>query len=297
MSNIETVAKSKLSVVIASQNARESASKCLREIESQRDGREIEIVVVDNSTDGTEEIISREFPQVKLVQAPKDKLIPELWGIGISQSTGAYVALTTAHFVPSKNWISEIFKSHDSQYAGVGGAIENDEQAGLISWAVYFCRYSHYMLPFAQENAEDFAADNASYKRADLERVEYATADGFWEVFVHQEMRKAKMPLLLTPNIIVYHQDSFTFSGFMRQRFQHGRQFGGSRARSIPTLKRAMLVLLSPLIPFIYLYRITGRVFSKKRNINKYLLALPVLFLFLASWSFGEFSGYLQKSE
>jgi len=62
-------------------------------------------------------------------------------------------------------------------------------------------------------------------------------------------------------------------------------------------IRRLMMVLLSPLIPLIYLYRITRRVVEKKRNIGKFLLAFPILVLFLLSWSAGEFSGYLWKSE
>lgn len=297
MSKIETIAKPKLSVVLASQNACRSVSECLGEIEKQCQGNAIEIIVVDNSIDGTQDVIARNFPNVKLVRTSKDKFIPELWGIGINQSAGDYIAVTTTHFVPSKNWIAEILKKQEAQYAGVGGAIENDGKAGLVSWAVYFCRYSRYMLPFAEEDSEDFAADNASYKRDSLDHVKHTMENGFWEVTVHQAMKKEKMSLLLTPDIVVYHHDSFTFRGFMRQRFWHGRQFGSTRALSIPASKRAMLGLLSPLIPFIYLYRITRRVFTRKRNIDKYLLSLPLLFLFLVSWALGEFNGYLWKSK
>ncbi len=289
--------KPKLSVVLASQNARDSVSDCLQTLENQCKTDNVEIIVVDNSTDDTAEIIKREFPNVNLLNAAKDKLIPELWGIGIADSAGEYIALTTTHFIPSENWIAEISKIHDSRYAGVGGAIENEANAGIVSWAVYFCRYSRYMLPFAEENVDDFAADNASYKRSSLERVKQTMTDGFWEVFVHKEMQKEKMSLLLTPDIVVYHRDSFTFSGFMSQRFWHGRQFGSTRAASISSAKQIALILLSPLIPFIYIYRITRRVFARKRNTGKYFLSLPVLFLFLLSWSVGEFSGYLWKSE
>ncbi len=102
MSVIENIENPKLSVVVASQNARRSAADCLQEIESQCTGNTVEIIVVDNSTDGTQDIIAREFPQVKLIRAPTDKLIPELWGMGIGESFGNYVAVTTTHFVPSK---------------------------------------------------------------------------------------------------------------------------------------------------------------------------------------------------
>lgn len=295
MSKIESLERPELSVIMASHNALANAEKCLLEIENQRSENDFEIIVVDNSTDDSASIISHRFPAVKLIKAPQNRLIPELWKIGIDESAGDLVALSTTHFVPAKNWIAAIFNAHKLPVAGIGGAIENDPQAAIVSWAVYFCRYSLYMLPFMQANTDDFAADNASYKRTDLEKVKNSMTDGFWEAFVHQAMIKQKMQLVLSPEILVYHQDSFTFSGFMRQRFSHGKQFGNSRAESISTAKRIALIFLSPLIPFIYIYRITKRIFAKKRNIGKYLLSLPILFLFLVSWSIGECYGYLDK--
>jgi glycosyltransferase involved in cell wall biosynthesis len=297
MDNALVYSKPKLSVVVASQNANRSVRDCLRALENKRNGSTIEIVVVDNSVDGTAEIVRREFPEARLIVADPGKLIPELWGIGISESTGDYLALTTTHFVPSRTWTSEILKAHQRPHSGVGGAIENDADAGVVSWAIYFCRYSPYMLPFAESGVDDFAADNASYKRSDLERVSSSMADGFWETFVHREMLKEGMSLLKLPDIVVYHQNSFSFSGFMIQRYWHGRQFGAQRAGHVSKAKRTALVMASPLIPLLYLFRITRRVFARKRNIGKLVAAFPILSLFLLSWSLGEFSGYLWRSD
>ncbi|MGH9947869.1 MAG: glycosyltransferase [Pyrinomonadaceae bacterium] len=293
MSTISIIGKPKLSVIIASQNASRSIRDCLHSLIRQVVDGEVEIVVIDNSTDETTEIVKLEFPEIVLIEADKKSLIPELWGVGIHESSGDYVALTTSHFVPADNWISEILRAHKQPHAGVGGAIENAEQEGLVSWAIYFCRYSPYMLPFGAAEVEDFAADNASYKRDDLDTVKEAMKDGFWETFVHKEMRAKEMTLVKLPEIIVYHRKSFTFAGFMKQRFWHGRQFGETLASQIAASKRLALILLSPLIPAIYLFRITRRVFGKKRNRDKLLVSSPILALFLLSWSLGEFSGYL----
>lgn len=288
--------KPKLSVVVASQNAAGSIVECLRSIRNQINNGNVEILVIDNSTDGSAEIVKREFPMIKLSEVDNDKLIPELWGIGINESRGDYVALTTSHFVPAENWVSKVLFAHEQPYAGIGGAIENEERAGAVSWAVFFCRYSPYMLPFGECEVDDFAADNASYKRCNLEEVKDAMQDGFWETFVHKEMRRKGMVLLKSPEIIVRHQRSFTFSAFMFQRFWHGRQFSETRVINMPTYRRLAFVLLSPLIPIVYLFRITRRVISRRRNIDRFLWSLPILGLFLLSWSAGEFSGYLWSS-
>ena len=86
MNIIPAVEKPKLSIVLASQNALDSAVECLRAVQTQSNESEIEIVVVDNSTDKTAEKIKSEFPQIRLIEALNNILIPELWAIGINVS-------------------------------------------------------------------------------------------------------------------------------------------------------------------------------------------------------------------
>ncbi len=291
--------KPKLSVVVGSQNACLSVRECLNALVDQCPGREVEIIVVDNSTDGTAEAVVKDYPHIKLIRTSEDKLVPELWEIGINHSAGDIVAITTSHFVPEKNWIAEILKAHEtaSSVGGIGGAIENDKMADSVSWAIYFCRYSSYMLPFKEETVKDFAGDNASYKRTAIERCRHARRDGFWELFVHEEMRKQGFELSVTPTIVAYHQKSFTLAGFINQRFWHGKQFGSERALNVSGTKRAFYILLSPLLPVVLLSRITRRVLTKGRHIKEYLLSLPILLLFLLSWSAGELTGYLWTSK
>jgi glycosyltransferase involved in cell wall biosynthesis len=287
----------KLSIVIGANNARASIRECLTVLNHQAQGRPVEIIVVDNSTDGTAEIVSKQFPHLKLVRSPESSFIPELWEVGMRESRGEIVAITTAHCVPHKNWIEEVIKAHESPYSGIGGAIENDQSAGPIDWAIYFCRYSLYMLPFKERFVEDFAGDNASYKRWAVDQCTQVRRNGFWEPFVHAELVKAGLKLFVTPNIVVDHKRSFTLPGFMNQRFWHGKQFGSERASRLSGLQRLLYILASPLIPFLFLLRISRRVLAKKKHVEKYLMTLPILMLFLISWAIGEMSGYLWIAE
>jgi hypothetical protein len=101
----------------------------------------------------------------------------------------------------------------------------------------------------------------------------------------------------MTPELVVYHKKSFSLAGFMKNRFLHGRQFGSSRAATISSTKRMIYVLLSPLIPALFLLRISRQVIAKKRHLGKLLVSSPVLLLFLFSWALGEFTGYLGLAE
>jgi glycosyltransferase involved in cell wall biosynthesis len=285
---------SDLSVVVASHNARATIEECLSALLAQQHDGVGDIVVVDNSTDGTAEIIRSRFPGIKLLVEPHSALIPELWTVGIRQTSGGVVAITTAHCIPRRDWLSQIRKVHGEPVPAIGGAIENDKSAGLVDWAIYFCRYSHYMLPFPQGFALEIAGDNASYKREYLDRFQHVWRDGFWEPAVHAELKKAGYRLLLEPSIVINHKKSFGFWSFMKQRFQHGIKFGEERASRFSIPKRLLYLILSPVIPLIFLVRITRQVVRRRRHSRKLLEAFPILLLFLLAWTFGEVTGYLR---
>lgn len=286
--------KPQISVVVASHNARASIEVCLASLLAQRPEDGVEVVVVDNSTDGTTEIIRQRFPTLRLLGWPPSALIPELWEAGIRQSAADIVAITTAHCVPAKNWLSAMLKAHEAAVPAIGGAIENDESAGVVDWAIYFCRYCPYMLPFQEGFVSEIPGDNASYKRAYIDRYQHVRRNGFWEPEVHAELKRAGLQLLLTPSIIVYHKKSFSLWSFMKQRLQHGMRFGGERASRFSGPRRVIYVLLSPAIPLISVVRIVRQVLTKRRHRKELLLSLPILMLFLLGWTCGELIGYLR---
>lgn len=286
-----------LSVVVASHNARTSVGDCLGTLHKQRSGFHAEIIVVDNSTDGTDAIVSTQFPGVTLMRSAPDQWIPELWETGVRASRGPIVALTTAHCVPDDDWMKEILAAHhDSAYVGIGGAIENDESAGITDWAVYLCRYARYMRPFEPYVIHDIPADNASYKRWALERCTDVRAQGFWEPDIHAKLTAEGYQLWMTPKIGVRHRRSFTFAEFMSQRFWHGRQFGSSRAARLSLPRRWARILAAPIIPLLMLTRIARQLMRRRRHLGQLLLAAPILGLFLISWAAGEAVGYLRSA-
>lgn len=287
----------RLSVVIASSNARSTIAECLGVTTNQCRRDQAEIIVVDNSIDGTDRIIKDAFPDTRVVSAPPPALVPELWELGILHSHGDIVAITTGHCIPARDWVQQILDAHQREEAAVGGAVEIDESVGLVDWAIYFCRYSPYMLPFRRATVPEIAGDNASYRRAHLDACRPTWRGGFWEPVVHVELRKRGLRLVLEPTIVVYHKTSLGLRGFLWQRFRHGAAFGKERAARLSAPRLALYVGMSPAIPAIFLVRIARRVFGKRRHRAKLVLSLPVLVLFLLAWAAGELSGYLGLSK
>jgi glycosyltransferase involved in cell wall biosynthesis len=290
-------ARPALSVVLASCNAAHSIEECITELLRQAAGSDVEIIVVDNSTDGsTDRLLSMASgTSLVVVQKPPDLRIPELWAEGIRQADGRIAALTTAHFVPRPDWMMTILDRHASSVGGVGGAIEPGDELRLTDAAVYFTRYARYMLPFPRISTHDVAADNASYSLDALDQVRPTWESGFWEPEVHRALLDEGYSLTLDPSVVVSFRRSFGFRSFILNRLDHGRAHGSSRVRTADAAERMRLTVLSPLVPFIMTARTALHVARKRRRIVQFLLSLPLVFLFYTSWALGETMGYWRK--
>lgn len=88
--------KKKLSVIIVSYNTKDLLEQCLQAIfESKNiDKRGLEVIVVDNnSSDGSSEMVNKKFTQVKLITNNENIGYSAGNNIGMTVSTGSYVLL------------------------------------------------------------------------------------------------------------------------------------------------------------------------------------------------------------
>lgn len=285
----------RLSIIVASSNAVLSIRDCLNSLTRQADST-VELIVVDNSDDGSTKIIQRDFPQIRHLTLPHQVLINELWSAGILQSRGEIVALTTAHCIPAHDWILQIVRAHSVAAAGIGGAIDGEAGSNMVDWAVCFCRYSRFLPPLTNDEVDDIPADNAAYKRVPLFRHEALWRDGFWEPQLHRALAAEGQILQSTATMLVRHRHSYSFTGFMHQRFLHGEKYGQWRASTLSPAKRLLMIAASPLIPFVLLQRAARRVASKQRYLSRLLLTLPLLAAFFFAWGCGEAMGYAKGS-
>jgi GT2 family glycosyltransferase len=83
-----------VSIVIVSWNARHYLAQCLTTITQTVSKCTIETIVVDNaSSDGSPELVSKEFPNVRLIRNEANLGFSKANNIGIRQSAGKYVCL------------------------------------------------------------------------------------------------------------------------------------------------------------------------------------------------------------
>jgi len=103
-----------VSIIIVAWNVRELLHDCLKSVFEQTRGIEFEVIYVDNaSEDGSVEMVSEEFPDVRIIVNDENKGFIIANNQGIEVSTGRYVLLLNSDTVVLDNAIAKTVKFAD----------------------------------------------------------------------------------------------------------------------------------------------------------------------------------------
>ncbi|CAN5819274.1 hypothetical protein BH23GEM7_BH23GEM7_03530 [soil metagenome] len=290
-----TSKRTRLSVIVACVEAERTIDRCLGSLRTACADREHEVIVVHPCDTALAERVRRDHPWVRLLSAPQESLVPELWALGLAVSKGEVIAFSTGHCVVPPQWARALLAALAGGATGAGGALQLGPGAGVVGGAVYFLRYSAFMPPLPAAEVAEIPGDNAAYPRSALERHGAILADGFWEVEFHRRARAEGGRLVGVPEATVSIWPAFSFATILRQRFQHGRHFGAYRV-SATGAPRWRGVLAAPVVPILLLTRILRRVARRPGMRVRALLTLPALLPLAAAWAAGEAWGALHAS-
>ncbi len=269
----------------------------------QIDPPSIEVIVPYlNHVDGIE-ALSNVFPQVVFLPVNDIDMSAYQGGgrehhdviraRGMQIAKGRLVALLEDCALPAENWARAVVDAHESDFAGIGGAIENSVDRAL-NWSVYFCDFGRYQNPLPP-GPSDFASDaNTSYKAADLALIAPVWEKSFREVVVNEALKQKGRTVALDPSIIVnQNRKGLSLGDALQERFVWGQSYAATRNVSLSFPKRLFYAALSPILPALLFFRHASTAQSRKNNFGAFMRAAPLTVLLLMSWSFGEAIGYL----
>lgn len=98
----------KASVIIVTYNHKRYIKDCITSVLANNP---LEVIVIDNSsTDGTAELIEREFPQVKLIKSKRNLGYGGGNNLGVKHAKGEYIVVLNPDTKVEKNWLEELLK-------------------------------------------------------------------------------------------------------------------------------------------------------------------------------------------
>ena len=126
-----------LSVVTVNWNTRELLSQCLRSVYEMAVGVDLEVLVVDNgSTDGSFEMVRREFPQVRLIENAENVGFARANNQAMASSHGRYLLLLNSDAVVRSGALQALCRFMDqwAEAGIVGGKLINPDGSFQASY-------------------------------------------------------------------------------------------------------------------------------------------------------------------
>ena len=120
-----------VSVVIVNWNTRDILQKCLTSIYEQDDDIELEVIVIDNaSTDGSVEMVRKNFPRVSLIENSENRGFAAANNQGMKIAKGRYVLLLNSDTIILDNAISKTISFADThpEAAVIGCRVLNPDR-------------------------------------------------------------------------------------------------------------------------------------------------------------------------
>ena len=100
-----------VSIIIVNWNTKDLLRACLASVFGQTQGIGYEVIVVDNdSSDGSAEMIRAEFPLVRLIVNEENRGFAAANNQGIAIASGRYVLLLNSDTVVYNNWLDFMHK-------------------------------------------------------------------------------------------------------------------------------------------------------------------------------------------
>ena len=100
-----------LSIVVVTWNAKKYVWECLSSLLKLKELESSEIIVVDNnSSDGSQELVRESFPSIKLIQNDSNLGFGKATNIGIKEATSEFVCLINSDVVVPEGCIESMFR-------------------------------------------------------------------------------------------------------------------------------------------------------------------------------------------
>jgi glycosyltransferase involved in cell wall biosynthesis len=282
-----------ISVVMATANAAKTVEACLKSLEDQAFFLNTEVIVADCSTDGTDDLMRKEFPRVKLLHFDRPMGLPQLLREALQHAQGHVVVVTEPHCRFASDWLEKLHRAHQSEFDVIGGAVENGRPNGLVNWACYFADYGPFMLPSRRKLSSLLPGNHVSYKRSAIEKELNSIEDGFWKIFFHWDLEQQGVRFLFDPELVAYYVRPGSLASFLRGYYLHGWFFAAMRSKRISSAERSLHLVTTPALPLVLFYRRLRAALANPRHRAKVLLTTPLLAVMVIVWSAGELTGYL----
>ena len=282
----------KISIIIPVYNGENTIKECLESVSDQT-FKDYEIIVVNSSNDNTQDIIKKDFPNIKLIHLNKKTFPGAARNIGIKKAKGKIIAFTDADCVVSKDWLENIFEQQKF-YDIVGGCTKNGNP-GIISWVSYLSEFNNVLPTMKEKYIDHLPTCNISYKK-NLFKGKSFPEDFFAgeDRILNKNMVEVGLKIFFTPKIKIKHINRNKLKKFLLHQFAYGRDSAYIHKTFNCGNNFLIKAEYKPKFPFVLFFPI-GKFLTVSLRILKngsiyfplFIVLLPLYFMGLSAFTLG----------
>jgi glycosyltransferase involved in cell wall biosynthesis len=291
-----------VTIIVPCYNSERTIRQCLHSIINQKTSLKFDVIVVDSSLDQTAQIVTQEFPSVRLIHLKQRAFAGAARNVGIRATGAAYCSMLDSDCVAEPDLLERVMARHrEAYYAAVGGSLANGTPRSLSGWIGYLIEFKEFMPSARLRLEKNIPTANLTYRREVLERYNCFDED-LWpaeDLLFNWKLQSAGERLLFDPAIKVTHLNRTGWRTVLSYQIRLGKTSVIARRRGrLPgaiLLKYPSLIIL---MPFVRLFRaFTWFAKYDKRVLLIFLLAWPMYLLAASFWSFGFLSEVLKRDD
>ena len=280
-----------VSVVVPCYQSAGHIRTALRALEAQRKAVSYEIVVVDSSTDGTDGIVEREFPNVRLLHFAERRTVGAARNIGVDAALGKLILFVDSDTIPCSTWIEQMEDALLSGGAdGVCGSMSNGTPwsvTGSIGFYLEFFRFLTHDGP--PEPARLLVGGNSGYRREIVAGATYAEQSVGEDMLFSWRLAARGCRLLFVPRASVMHLNRkgwHTVVNYQRQLGVGAYFYQCHQSPGKMRLLSAMPVLIL-LMPFAVMFWIGWSILRRRRiaDLLRFVCTSPLCLVANAVWA------------
>jgi len=308
-----------VSIIIVAWNVKDFVHNCLKSVYEQTKGITFEVIYVDNgSEDGSVDMVTKEFPEVRIIKNEKNEGFTKANNQGIQISKGRYVLLLNSDTIVLDNAITKTVKFADShpEAAVVGCKVLNSDSTlqrncfmypsilNMLLSAIYLHKFFSKSKFFGRERmtwwdfndvreVETVGGCFSLVRRKAIDQV--GLMDETYFVYGDDpdwcyRFKKSGWKIIFTPNGQIIHYDGQNTQSMTRKFFW---QLNGSRLIFMKIHKSRWEFLLAKLLIAFFLfpripYWLARGVFCKDERQKSFETAITYLiggFYCLTDWT------------
>jgi glycosyltransferase involved in cell wall biosynthesis len=293
-----------VSVIVPCYNSERTIGYCLNAILSQRTSVPYDVIVVDSSLDQTPQIVSREFPSVRLIRLRRRTFAGAARNVGVRATQAQFCLMIDSDCIACPYLIERVMARHrEGQYAAVGGSVRNGTPRSLSGWIGYLIEFKELMPSTPMRSEKNVPTGNSAYRREVFERYGYFDED-LWlteDLLFNWKLYSAGESLLFDPAIEVTHLNRTGWRNVLLYQINLGRTSVTARKRGKGLgFRGGNMVLRYPilitLMPLVRVARATIWLATYDRKaLLLFLIVWPMYLIAAAFWSFGFLLGVMDE--